>query len=319
MLEKLSRLIMASAGFAAALIFGAALLPTTAQAQDASKVQVTTVVTVLGPKFLPPPAVAKEDIVVFSGKTRLDVVDWAPAKGENSGLQLAIVIDNSASRFGLGSQLNELADFIAQQSAGTEVGVFYAVSGTVQAASAFSKDYASVGTTLRTPMNPRTDNSPSIYMSLSDLVNHHWQPTGARREVLLLSTGADGMNRGPASPYVQAAIEDAQKTGVVVHALYTFSGGFDYSMSGQYAQSNLKELAEGSGGYNLFDGASTPMSFKPYLQELGAALQNQYRLTFTIEPKNKSKGELRELKIRTEQHHVDLRYPKEIFVPAPAK
>jgi hypothetical protein len=61
------------------------------------------------------------------------------------------------------------------------------------------------------------------------------------------------------------------------------------------------------------------MSFQPYLQQLGTALQHQYRLTFAIEPRNKSKSELREIKIRTEQHHVDLRYPKEVFVPVAAK
>jgi hypothetical protein len=318
-MNRLHRLTVGLLGLLGLLVFATTLFQIPARAQSSPKVSITTIVTVLGPKFTAAPEIAKEDVVVFSGKTRLDVTDWVPAQGQNGGLQLAVLIDNSTNRFGVGTQLNEVADFIAQQPEGTEVGVFYAVSGTVQAASPFSRDYGAAGKTLRSPTSPRADNSPSVYMSLSDLVNHKWQPTGGRREILLISSGADGMNRGPESPYVQAAIEDTQKAGVVVYAMYTFGGGIDQSMSGQYAQSNLKELAESSGGYNLFEGNTTPMSYVSYLKLLDAALRHQYRLTFTIEPKYKAKGELREIKIRTEQHHVDFKYSKMVFVPGTAR
>ena len=306
-------------GFVGLLVFATTLFQTSLQAQTAPKIPITTVVTVLGPKFTAPPAISKEDVIVFSGKTRLDVIDWVLAQGQKGGLQLAILIDNSASQFGVGTQLNELADFITLQPKSTAIGVFYAVNGTVQAASRFSRDHDAVAKTLRMPLGARAGSSPSVYLSLSDLIDHHWQPTGGRREVLLISSGVDRMDRGPESPYVRAAIEDAQKAGVVVHAIYTDGLSFDESMRGQFAQSNLVQLAEGSGGYNLFEGGSTPMSFSPYLKELDAALRHQYRLTFTIEPVNKSKAELREITIRTEQHDVTLRYPKQVMVPGVAK
>jgi hypothetical protein len=289
------------------------------QAQTASKIPVTTIVTVLGPKFTEPPAITKQDIVVFSGKTRLDITDWVLAQGQKGGLQLAIVIDNSANQFGVGSSLSEIANFIMQQPKSTAIGVFYAINGTVQAASPFSRDHATVAKTLHIPQGPGAGNSPSVYLSLSDLINHRWQPTGARREVLLISSGVDRMNGGPESPYVQSAIEDAQKAGIEVHAIYTAGANFDESMRGQFAQGNLVQLAEDSGGYNLFEGVSTPMSFSPYLKMLDTALRHQYRLTFTIEPSGKAKGELRDIKIRTEQHGVDLRYPKLVLVPGIAK
>ena len=301
------------------LVFATTLFHTSAQAQTAPKIPITTIVTVLGPKFTAPPAIAKGDVIVFSGKTRLDVIGWVTAQGQKGGLQLAILIDNSASQFGVGTQLNEVADFITLQSKSTAIGVFYAVNGTVQAASPFSRDHDAVAKTLRMPLGPRAGGSPSVYLSLSDLINHHWQPTGGRREVLLISSGVDRMNRGPESPYVQAAIEDAQKAGVVVHAIYTDGASFDESMQGQFAQGNLAQLAEGSGGYNLFEGVSTPMSFSPYFKQLDTALRHQYRLTFAIEPSNKAKGELREITIRTEQHGVHLRYPKQVLVPGIAK
>ena len=313
---KLLRLVIGLLGL---LVFATTLFQTFAQAQTAPKIPITTIVTVLGPRFTAPPAIAKEDVIVFSGGTRLNVTDWVIAQGREGGLQLAILIDNSASQFGVGTQLNEMADFVTLQSKATAIGVFYAVNGTVQAASPFSRDHDALAKTLRVPLGPRAGASPSVYLSLSDLINHHWQPTEGRREVLLISSGVDRMNRGPDSPYVQEAIEAAQKAGVVVHAIYTDGLSFDESVLGQFAQGNLVQLAEGSGGYNLFEGISTPMSFSPYLKELDTALRHQYRLTFTIEPSNKAKGELREITIRTEQHGVDLRYPKRVLVPEIAK
>ena len=220
----------------------------------------------------------------------------------------------------MGTSLNDIASFIVQQPKSTAIGVFYAVNGTVQAASPFSRNHDAVAKTLRVPLGPGAGSSPSVYVSLSDLINRHWQATGARREVLLISSGSRSPERRARKPgYVQAAIEDAEKAGVEVHAIYTAGASFDESMRGQFAQGNLVNLAESSGGFNLFEGVSTPMSFAPYLKLLDMALRHQYRLTFTIEPSRKPKGELREITIRTEQHGVDLRYPKLVMVPGIAK
>src|ERR1700690_1399046 len=76
-----------------------------AQGQNPSRIPLTTTVTVLGPKFTAPPPLTRQDLLVFSRKTRLDVINWTPAQGQRAPLQLAIVIDNSASQLGVGSQL----------------------------------------------------------------------------------------------------------------------------------------------------------------------------------------------------------------------
>jgi len=49
------------------------------QAQAPATASVTTVVTVLGPKFTAPPAISKDDISVYEGKEKRDVTGWAPA------------------------------------------------------------------------------------------------------------------------------------------------------------------------------------------------------------------------------------------------
>ena len=51
--------------------------------QTAPKVPVTTTVTVLGPKFTAPPPLTRQDINAYSGKTRLDVLNWVPRRAEH--------------------------------------------------------------------------------------------------------------------------------------------------------------------------------------------------------------------------------------------
>ena len=123
-----------------------------AQDQKTAKVPVTATVTVLGPKFTAPPPLTRKDVVAFSNKARLDVINWVPAQGDKAPLQFAILIDNSANQLGVGTQLNDLRAFIRQQSKSTAIGVFYAVNGTVQTASNFSTNHEMVAKALRLPL-----------------------------------------------------------------------------------------------------------------------------------------------------------------------
>jgi hypothetical protein len=303
-------------------LFAASVMPVQADSKSSStgsQVPITTTVTVLGPKFTAPPPLTKEDILVYSGKTRLQTINWVPAQAQQAPLQLAIVIDNSASQFGVGSQINDLAGFISLLSKSTAVGVFYAMNGIVQTASPFTTNHDAAAKALRLPFGRGAGDSPSVYISLSDLVKNRWPVTGARREVLLISSGVDRLDRGPQSPYVAASIEDVQKGGVEVHAIYTDGVHFGETLRGQFAQSNLVMLTDGSGGYNFFEGVSTPVSFTPFLKQLDMVLHNQYLLTFAIDRSKKAKGELRPIEIRTEQHNVDFKYPKQVLVPGEVK
>lgn len=283
------------------------------------QVPVTTTVTVLGPKFTAPPPLARQDINAFSNTMKLNVIDWTPAQASKAPLQLAILIDNSANQLGVGTQLNDLKGFISLQSKSTAVGVFYAMNGIVQAESNFTADHAAAAKSLRLPLGLRAGQSPSVYLSLSDLIKNHWPVTGARREVLLIASGVDQMDRGPQSPYVAAAIEDTQKAGVVVHAIYTDGVRFGETLRGQFAQDNLVQLTDGSGGYNFFEGVSTPVAFAPFLNQLNMVLHNQYLLTVGYPRTDKKNGELRPLQLKIEQRNAELKYPKQVFVPGQSK
>jgi hypothetical protein len=299
----------------AALVVGMPL----AHAQDQSaSTSVTTVVTVLGPKYTAPPALGKQDINVFEGKQKREVTDWIPAQGDKALLQLAVVIDDADNQE-LGTQLNDIRSFINSQPGSTAVGVFYASNGTIQALSQFSADHDAVAKTVRIPLGYGGAYS-SIYLSVMSLIKG-WPVTGgARREILLIADGIDRF-RGdyPISPDVDSTIDTAQKAGVMIHTLFATGVGrasrntFHLNLG----QSNLSKMADATGGEAFFQGLFTPVSYGPFLQQLDMVLKNQYWLSYATPRSKKPKGELRSFRIRTEQKGVDISAADKIFVPGP--
>ena len=289
------------------------------QASPSGTVPVTTVVTVLGPKFNAPPALGKEDVIVHEDKTRRDVLSWVPTQGDRAALELAIVIDD-ATNTDFGLQFKDLTAFIMGQSKTARVGVFYADNGTVQAASQFSPDHEAVAKSLRLPVG-RFAAYSSIYLSVMDLIKR-WPADGARHEILLIADGIDRF-RGdfPTSPDVDSTIERAQRAGIMIHTLYASGVGrvsrnmFRINLG----QSNLSHITDATGGEAFFQGLQTPISFGPFLEQLDMVLRNQYWLTFAAPPGKKEKEELRRIKITTEQRNAELSYPERVPVPAAAK
>src|ERR1700730_5642901 len=306
--------------FATSFFVGVALFPLgSAFAQrnsSGSNVPITTVVTVLGRDFSVPPAIAKEDIVVYSGKSREDVTSWIPAQGDQAGLQLAVLIDDSDSPTGIGSHFTELRDFITSQPSSTQIGIFYAANGAADAVSEFTADHDAAAQKIRLPLRRRGSNSPSVYLSLQDLVKH-WPSNGMRHEVLMIASGVDHLNPGFDDPYFASTLKSLQTAGVVVHTIYV--GGPGLAAAGlrmDIAQSNLTQLAGGTGGEPFFQGLETPVDFGPILRDLDMVLKNQYLLTFNTPRSDKKSGEIRQLQVRTEQRKAKLNHAKEVFVPS---
>jgi hypothetical protein len=277
---------------------------------------VTTVVTVLGPKYTPPPAISKDDIAVYEGKQKRDINSWVPAQGDKATLELAIVIDDADSP-DLGIQFTDITNFIKSQPKTTGVAIFYASNGTVQAASQFNTDHDAVVKALRMPFGRGAAYS-SIYLSLMNLISR-WPVTGARREILLLADGIDRFRGDPFSPDVPATVEKAQKAGIIIHTLFAsgvgrFSRNF-YRVS--LGQSNLAQLSDGTGGESFFQGTQTPISFAPFLQQLDTVLKNQFFLTYATERSKKKGGELRSFRVHSEQNNVEISHAQKVFVPGP--
>src|SRR5580658_11222403 len=303
----------------ASVLVGAAFLAKAGAPQAQAPASVTTVVTVLGPKFTAPPAISKDDIGVYEGKEKKDVTGWTPAQGEKALLQLAIVIDEASST-DLGNQLNDIKSFITAQPKTTGVGVFYASNGGVQPASQFSNDHEAVAKTLRLPLGNFGAYS-SIYLSTMSLIKSWPQTPGVRREILLIADGIDRFRGDPFSPDIQSTYLAAEKAGVILHTLYCSGvGRAGHNMFRvNYGQSNLAQITDKTGGYSFFQGLQTPIAFAPFLEQLDTILKNQYFLNWNSKRPTKGKGELRSFRIKTELRDIDISSADQVWVPAAAQ
>ncbi len=306
--QFVARVLMAAAFLAAAWA---------TQAAAQTTVPVTTVVTVVGPKFTAPPAISKDDINVFEGKEKKAITSWTPAQGERAGLQLAIVIDEVSSTE-LGTQFGDIKNFINGQPRTTAVGLFYASNGGVQPASQFTNDHEAVAKALRLPIGNVAAYS-SIYLSTTSLIRGWPVTPGVRREILLIADGIDRFRGDPFSPDIQNTYVAAEKAGVIIHTLYANGVGraSHNSFRVGYGQSNLAEITDKTGGYSFFQGLQTPIAFAPFLEQLDTILKNQYFLSWSSKQPTKGKGELRSFRIRTELKDLDISSADQVFVPGP--
>jgi hypothetical protein len=286
------------------------------QTTEGNGIPVHTVVTVEPQKGSEVPVINPEDVMVFEGKDRDKVVDWIPAQGDHGALELYVLLDDG-SNMTLGTQLDSIKKFLTEQAPTTKVGVAYMQNGIARIAQDLTTDHAQAANKVRLPMGIRGANA-SPYFSVSDLVKK-WPATKARREVIMASDGIDPYYLQPdlLDPYLDAAISDAQRAGIIISAIYTPGvGHFGHSYWMTYwGQLYIAELAEKTGGEGYYIGMTgPPVSFSPYLDEAMERLGHQYLLTFLAKPPKKAG--LQAVKIKTEVPHVDLVAPRQIYVPA---
>ena len=249
--------------------------------------------------------------MIHQGKEQVPVTDWQPAR---AALQLIVLIDDGADTE-LGLQLDDLRKFMRAQPASTEIGVDYMRNGIAIQAHALTSDHDAAAKSLRLPIG-QAGASSSPYVTLSELIKK-WQPFAGRREVLMVSSGIDSLYSGGdlQNPYLLKAIDDAQKAGVVVHSIY-YAGagrvGRSYYLV-NLGQSYLSRLGDETGGEPYWQGFQSPVSFKPYLDDLTKRLDNQYVVTFA--PKSTDKSEFQQVKVRTEKPGAELTAAPRVWVP----
>jgi hypothetical protein len=260
------------------------------------------------------PEIGPKDVMVYEGHDRDQVANVVPAQGEHAALELFILLDDgSDSR--LGSQLDELRQFISAQPPSTKIGVAYMQNGAAKVEQNLTSDHALAARALRLPMGIGGINA-SPYFSVSDLVKH-WPESTARREVLMASDGIDRYygSGDLQDPYLDAAIDDATRAGVVVYAIYNPGvGHLGHSYWQNYwGQIYLSRLADETGGEGYSIGfTGNPVSFAPYLEDMGRHLGNQYWVTFNARPQKK-KGWQR-IKVTTEVSNAELVAPARVWV-----
>lgn len=166
-MSKLNRI--SSGLLAGCLMASLPLVTFPLSAQDG--VQTQTVVTVIpksGNQTLTIPEAQVQATV--SGK-RGKITSWTPLRGEQSGLQIVVLIDSSA-RSGLSLQYNDLRSFVQALPEGAQVGVAYMQNGRAVMAQNITPDHKLAANAFRlTSGVPGQSASP--YFCLST-----WSRTG---------------------------------------------------------------------------------------------------------------------------------------------
>ncbi len=163
------------------VVIGLGLITLSGRAQQPSPgtVPVSTVVSVEARHGKDVPVVNREDVRVFQGKDRDQVTNWVPLQGNQAGLELFVLIDESTG-IAVTTQFDDLRRFLTSQPATTAVAIGYMQNGTVQIVQNFTKDHATAGETLRIPLGAAAGgNSP--YLSIADAIKR-WPESSARHD-----------------------------------------------------------------------------------------------------------------------------------------
>ena len=277
------------------------------------------------------PVLGPQNVKVKQSKNTLKVTQVVPAKGDNAGLQLFVLIDDTVDS-SIGPNLNDIRDFVNAQPASTVVGIAYMSNATFRITQNFTDDHALAAKGVRLPQG-RLSSMDSPYLSLISLVKS-WPQQKVRREVLMISDGMDPLRSGtPSSSYTtpgrmpsrnttmasmspdaNPASEICQRYGVIVHSIYATGAGRRgrNAWEAQLGQSGIAKIADETGGEYYSLGTSNAVSFKPYLERLQKILGNQYYLEFQAVP-GKKDG-LQRVDISTEVANADIASADNVWV-----
>ena len=202
--------------------------------------------------------------------------------------QVALLMD-SGLRVSVGRELDDLRGFVRSLPDGVEVMVGSMQYGSVRADQPFTTNHDAAAQALHLPQG-LAGGSASPYLCLSDFVKN-W-PEGARageqskaRIVLMISNGVDPYNGSTSimnqdSPYVAAAVTDAQRAGVTVYSIYYGDAGIGGPQANLSGQSYLEQLGHGTGGRLFYEGNRNPVSLKPFLDDFKKLLGETYVASF---------------------------------------
>src|SRR5271167_572880 len=135
---KFSRLLSLAFGFAICVSLSGVLA---AQTPDIQAAQAHMLVTVEARHGSDVPAVGRDDVMVYEGRDRDQIINWVPAQGDNAALELFVLLDDG-SNVSLGSQLEDLRHFITAQPATTKIGIAYMQNGIARVEQDLTSDHS---------------------------------------------------------------------------------------------------------------------------------------------------------------------------------
>lgn len=252
--------------------------------------------------------------VKVNGKTAT-IASLTQLTSSNSPLELVILIDGS-TRASLYGEASQIVGFAKEMPSNTTMTIAYMESGRAALEGPLTSDPAAVEKGLHmTGGAPGSNASP--YFCLSDLAKH-WpsKNAGARRAILMITDGVDEYDQryDPDDPYVQSAINDSVRAGILVFTIYWHDQGRASSSQGETdaGQSHLVEVAQATGGNSYWQGDGNPVSLQPYLDDLRRRLHSEYELV--VSAPSKSKPFSATLKVKASAPNAKVTAPQSIYL-----
>jgi hypothetical protein len=282
----------------------------------------TQVLVNVDTKSTPPASASALTVQVNDHKEPLTA--WEPVVPANS--QVAVLID-SGLRESVGREIDNLRKFLVGLPPGVEVLVGFMQYGHVVADQPFTANHELAASSVRLPEGlPGMSASP--YLCLSDFVKK-WPGAGTTaaidgaiapvrhkaRFVLMISNGVDPYNGSTSimnqdSPYVSAAVKDAQRAGVAVYSIYFGGAGIGGQSADDSGQSYLAQVTQGTGGVNFWQGVGNPVSMAPFLGQFQHAIAETYVATFIAPMGSNAQHDLVRVKFSAEK--AKLHAPDEV-------
>lgn len=210
-------------------------------------------------------------------------------------LALAVLIQDDVVS-SIGNEIKAIGEFIRTLPKGSRVLVGYIHTGSLQVRQKFTTELDKAVRALRVPISSASVAPYNPYIEIIEALKRFESLPSGRRAMLVVTDGLDtsgGVRSSSAgmSLDLQRAIREAQRRSVAIYSFYaptvTATAGRDPILVNN-AQSSLQRLSDESGGRAFFQGTGAPVSFDPFLHELGESLLMQLAVTFLSTNSDKS-------------------------------
>jgi hypothetical protein len=278
-----------------------------AQTVSRSDAEVQLVVTVADHASHRPAALKASDLTITNGT----ITGFTPLQGTQD-VELFLVIDDAAN-YEFGAKLQELRRFVASQPKDMSVGVAYIQDGTLHVAENPTTDHARSARALRAPSGSK---AASPYAALSDLIGL-WPQKTLRREIILVSSGIDdSTTEGAAFVRAETVIDDADRAGIVIYALYNPAANYrstEWSKV-ESGETGLAHTCYETGGEAYFLSHDPVETVGSFLIDISEHLTHQYLVKFRLSPGPESG--VQTVFVFSESFDQELMKPDRVWVPA---
>jgi hypothetical protein len=188
-----------------------------------------------------------------------------------------------------------MKEFIRRLPRGSRVMIGYIRSGSLQVRQRFTTDLERAAEALRIPLGSASAAPFNPYVEIREGLKRFEALPAGRRAMLVVSDGLD-VSRGldgsipGQSIDLERAIKEAQRQSVAIYSFYAPTVSLAASnnlLLTSNAQGSLQKLSEQTGGRAFYQGTGIPVSFDPFLRELGLSFARQKALTYLSTHPNK--------------------------------